>query len=66
MKWKITLTKWKKNQKNKGQIEKKKNSINFDWIMKLKANKTWTKRPRKKIKNQKNKYQNKKITYEKL
>jgi hypothetical protein len=56
----------KKIKRIRVKLRKKKNSINFDWIMKLKANKTWTKRPRKKIKNQKNKYQNKKITYEKL
>jgi hypothetical protein len=56
----------KKFKRMRIKLRKKKNSINFDWIMKLKANKTWTKIPRKKIKNKKNKYQNKKITYEKL
>jgi hypothetical protein len=64
---KNNFNKMKKKSKEWGSNwERKKNSINFDWIMKLKANKTWTKIPRKKIKNQKNKYQNKKITYEKL
>jgi hypothetical protein len=34
---------------------KKKYNIKFNWIMKLKINKTLTKESRKKIRNQKNK-----------
>jgi len=47
--WKIALIKGKKNQKNKGQIEKKNNKT-FNWRIKLKAKNTLTKGPRKKIK----------------
>jgi hypothetical protein len=38
---------------NEDQIEKY-NMINLNWIMKLKTNKAFTKKPMKKIRNQKN------------
>jgi hypothetical protein len=41
------------NQTNKDQIEKY-NTINLNWRMKLKNNKTFTKRTRQKIRNSKN------------
>jgi len=34
---------------------KKKDNIDFDWMMKLKTNKTLTKTPKVKMRNQKNK-----------
>jgi DNA-binding transcriptional regulator PaaX len=42
-----------KNQNNKDRIEKH-NTINLNWRMKLKTNKTYTKEIRKKNRNQKN------------
>jgi hypothetical protein len=54
LKIKITLTKWKTNQDNEGQIRKKKYNINSNWMMKLKTNKTFLKITKKKNKNQKN------------
>ena len=43
------------NKKNKDQIEKKTINHKQDRMIKLKTNKTFTKRQRKKIINQKNK-----------
>jgi hypothetical protein len=59
LKIKITQIKRKKNQKNKDQSRRKKKqyTINLDWFVKLKTNKTFIKGQRKKIRNQKNKYQ---------
>jgi hypothetical protein len=54
------FNKMKTNQNNEGQI-KKKNNINFDWIMKLKTDQIITKGTRRKIK--KNKNQNEKKKY---
>jgi hypothetical protein len=43
-----------RNKNNENQI-KKYSTINLNWIIKLKINKVFTKKPMKKIKNQKNK-----------
>ena len=43
-----------RNKNNEDQI-KKYSTINLNWIMKLKINKAFTKKPMKKIINQKNK-----------
>ena len=45
---------------------KKKYIINLDWTMKLKTNKNYIKRSRKKIKNQKNENQSRKNNHDKL
>jgi hypothetical protein len=45
-----------KNQNNDDQIEKY-NTINLDWMIKLKINKSFTEGPKSKIKKQKNKDQ---------
>jgi len=44
------FNKMKTNQNNEGQIKKKNNNINFDWIVKLKTNQILTKGTRRKIK----------------
>jgi hypothetical protein len=57
LKIKINSTKGPKiNKKNKGQIEKKYYIANWNRRKKLKTNKTFTKQPRKKFRNQKKKY----------
>ena len=59
----LTLTKGTRkkirNQNNDDQIEKY-NTINLDWMIKLKINKSFTEGPKSKIKKQKNKDQIKK------
>jgi len=56
LKRKINLIKGLKNKnKKEDQIRKKPYIPNWDWMMKLKTNQSFTKRPGRKIKNQKSK-----------
>jgi hypothetical protein len=48
-------------KKSEDQIGEKQHITNCDWSMKFKTNQNFTKKPRKKIKNQKNKDKSKKI-----
>jgi hypothetical protein len=52
--WFNIMQKKKNNQKNENQIGKN-HILNWDWMMKLKTNQSFTKRSRTKIKNKKNK-----------
>jgi hypothetical protein len=58
---KINLTKRSRKKKSEDQIGEKQHITNCDWSMKFKTNQNVTEKPRKKIKNQKNKDKSKKI-----